>query len=390
MDVALVVPEFDIERSGLLRAVIDDTGVQVWDFRTDVGVRGRTFADETDPALREEVEQRVDEVLAGSSDADLAAFAREDSFFRIGHIKPGELAEDPEAEARRLVALRVVELGLARSTARLERDAFGPPQRNARTFSVVPGLWDALDDEGLLPPDADRAPEMPMSDDGYLHFGDHVLFPHPDLRANRELWWDLCELAVEGLDVRVAIDPHRVVVRDELPLRLLKDYWFGVKVMRDNLDSLADEDLGWAVHYRNPESEMGQRLEIFFPLLATEFRWSRGPDALKLLDVEEIVPPGSSQTRSGETIRNRFLHSRRDTTRRAFIHANAALRVYDATKYTPSREAPLAGRDRPTGQRKLWQVDGDLSDEQWSRLLSGWFRQNELVIEYFGELLDER
>ncbi|HEX7143779.1 MAG TPA: hypothetical protein VF225_00590 [Gaiellaceae bacterium] len=387
---ALIAPEFDIERSALLRAVIDDTGVQVWDFRTDTGVDGRVFADETDPALREEVEERIDEVLAGSTEVDLAAFARDDPFFSIGHIRPGELTEDPAAEARRLVALRVIELGLARSMARLERDAFGPPQRDARAFSVVPGLWDALNDEGLLPLDADRAPEVPMSAEGYVNFGDHVLFPHPDLRHSRELWWDLCELAREGLAVRVAIDPHRVVVRDELPMKLIEDYWFGVKVTRDNLDSLADEDLGWAIHYRNPDSELGRRLEIFYPLLATEFRWSRGPDALKLLDVEEIVPPESSQTRTDDIVRNRYLHSHRDATRRAFVHANGALRVYDAEKYTPSREAPLAGRDRLTEQRKLWHVHGELTDEKWSRLLTGWFRQNELVIEYFGELLDER
>src|SRR4051812_13530404 len=68
VEVALVAPDFEIERSALLRAVIDDTGVQVWDFRADAGVRGRAFADETDPALREEVEERIDEVLAGSTE----------------------------------------------------------------------------------------------------------------------------------------------------------------------------------------------------------------------------------------------------------------------------------------------------------------------------------
>jgi hypothetical protein len=387
---AIVVPEFDLERSPLLRAVLDDARVQVWDFRTDAGIDGRPFAEDTHEILREEVEGHVNDVLAGSSDTDLARFAREDPFLSIGHIRLGELAQDPQAETRRLVALRVIEVGLEHSMARLADDAFGLPQRHNRAFSVVPGLWDALDDEGLLPLDADRAPEVPMSADGYLHFGEHLLFPHPVLRPHRELWWDLCELAREGLNVRVAIDPHRVLVREELPLKLLEDYWFGVQVTRDNLDSLADEDLGWAVHYRDPESELGRRLEFAFPLLATEFRWSRGDDSLKLLDVEEIVPGESSQTRSGDLVRNRHLHSERDTARRAFVQADGTLRVYDATKYAPTREAPLAGRDRPTEQRTMWQVNDDVTDEHWSRLLTGWFRHNELVIEYFGELLDER
>jgi hypothetical protein len=31
-----------------------------------------------------------------------------------------------------------------------------------------------------------------------------------------------------------------------------------------------------------------------------------------------------------------------------------------------------------------------MPDDEWARLVAHFFRQNELVIEYFGEMLDER
>jgi hypothetical protein len=40
--------------------------------------------------------------------------------------------------------------------------------------------------------------------------------------------------------------------------------------------------------------------------------------------------------------------------------------------------------------RKLFHVDGALDDDLWGRIVAHFVRGNELAIEYFGELLDER
>ena len=42
------------------------------------------------------------------------------------------------------------------------------------------------------------------------------------------------------------------------------------------------------------------------------------------------------------------------------------------------------------GYRKLFRVDGQIDDVDWGRIVAHFFRSNDLVIEYFGELLDER
>lgn len=48
--------------------------------------------------------------------------------------------------------------------------------------------------------------------------------------------------------------------------------------------------------------------------------------------------------------------------------------------------------DLPQGQpiyRKLFRLDGPMADDDWARLVAHFFRDNELVIEYFGHILDE-
>ena len=40
--------------------------------------------------------------------------------------------------------------------------------------------------------------------------------------------------------------------------------------------------------------------------------------------------------------------------------------------------------------RKMWRVEGPIEESEWGRLVGHFFRGNELVIEYFGEALDER
>jgi hypothetical protein len=68
---------------------------------------------------------------------------------------------------------------------------------------------------------------------------DPWLFPHPFLVEYRELLGVLAELAEDpALAVYVAIDPHRVGRRDKLQYRLLEDYWDGLKLTPQTLDSL--------------------------------------------------------------------------------------------------------------------------------------------------------
>lgn len=65
------------------------------------------------------------------------------------------------------------------------------------------------------------------------------------LAPARELVIELLELASVGeLDVAVAAHPFRVTTIEEVPMRLLEDYWYGIKIDAGNLDSLDPHDVG--------------------------------------------------------------------------------------------------------------------------------------------------
>lgn len=82
-------------------------------------------------------------------------------------------------------------------------------------------------------------------------------------------------------------------------------------------------------------------------------------------------------------VRNRELHAERDTLTHAFTHVDGKVKHYPAETYRVDRHHPRADAGPHSHSRKLWRVDGHLTDEQWSELVGLHFRHNELVAEHF-------
>ncbi|MGD9734935.1 MAG: hypothetical protein AB7V58_04905 [Solirubrobacterales bacterium] len=289
-------PEFDLARSALLRGILDDTVAQVWEFWGE-----GPYPSSED--LKEEVDARVGEVLRGWSARELAEFARADSWARVGLAEEGWVhpGDDRAAHLRRRLAMRIVELGLWEAEHELRLRTLSDPSPEDRAFSTVPELWEALTERDLLLPLTEERLAEPLSADPSLRFGDFALFPNPYLRREREFFWELCDLARTGLyEVKVAIDPFRVVPGDELAMKLLEDYWFGARITRENLDSLDQGDLGRTFHRRDVSTPAGEVAQTFYPLIGTSFDWSLRDHTVKVLQVERSAPrlqnhsPGSS------------------------------------------------------------------------------------------------
>lgn len=80
---------------------------------------------------------------------------------------------------------------------------------------------------------------------------------------------------------------------------------------------------------------------------------------------------------------NRELHAERDTGARRFTHIDGKVRRYPTDTYGVSATAPRASSGPHSHTRKLWRVDGPLTDEQFGQLVGLHFRSNELVPEHF-------
>lgn len=167
---------------------------------------------------------------------------------------------------------------------------------------------------------------------------------------------------------------------------MLEDYWSGIRLTKENLDSLDAHDVGVvAFHAAVNRSEAA---DFLFPLLGTWFDWQRRGDTphdpVKRLYIREVRPADNGRGGKLVAVRNRELHAERDTFTRRFRHVDGKVRRYPAETYGPRKEDPRVVFGPPSHERKLWRVDGPMTDEEWCDLVGLFFRQNELIEEYFG------
>jgi hypothetical protein len=373
----MVFPELDItlDSSALLRANVDERGVRVWDYDRDGEFLRRG-------AEKDDFDRLVGELVAGVAEEELRELARGDPPLLRGSTMRGPYRFDPDTDDLHVVAVRQLELALHRARSRLHDLAYLPASPEDRVCATVVGLYESLSSRDRL---LTLTPEMVRDERGFhdrvFCLGEYAVFPHPALRPARELVQELCWMAGEGVEVQVAIDPHAVIARDAIQDVGLFDYWWGLELRLADLDD--PSKTGVTIHARRPDAQD----EYFFPLLRTEFRWSsEGP--IKTLEVQETVPSPSRET-DRSYVENRYLHSRRDTGTRSFVHLDGAVKAFPCGAYGPTVEQP----DLPQGEpvyRKLFRLDGEIDDRDWGRLVAHFFRENELVIEYFGDVLDER
>lgn len=292
------------------------------------------------------------------------------------------------AQQARLAAFAELQYVVEASQDALHVMALQHPRRDDLVFSGRPALFEMLTRDGLFPLAAANIPRDGFGSEMLFCAGDQALYPHPALAPMRELVHVLAELALApNLRVAVALDPHRRTLLADAPVRLLLDRWSGIKLTRENLDSLDAHDVGVPTFHaaidRSPAAEM------FFPLLGTWFDWvarkDNPDDDFKRLYVREVRPPTDRNGELLAAVHNRELHSERDTKHHLFTHVDGKVCRYDIEGYEPSVNCPRAPLPAPTRSRKLWRVDGDLTDAQWCELVGLHFRGNELIEEHLRD-----
>jgi hypothetical protein len=366
---------FELESSTLLRGLVDERFFSIWEYARDGAF----------PAHRQEkdeLERLVDLVLTTTSDAELRNLARADARLVSGVSSGTTGGFDPDTGDVRTIAVRQVERAMYVDYYRLLDSSYRPASSHDRVCQVVNGLFGRLETADLLLPlTADMVRDRLGVDDRAFRVDGFAVFPHPALRPARELLKHLCALAEAGYAVKVAIDPNAVVPVSQVQGASLFDYWRGVKLDMATLDD--PNALGTTVHARRPD----QHDSHMFSLLRTEFRWSPYEAGAKSFEAQETVPRSAVPSDHGRAwigshyVQNRYLHSIRDTTARAFIHLDGAVKGYPRETYGPTVTEPMASQGIPI-YRKLYRIDGEIPDQVWADLVAYFFRENELVLEY--------
>ncbi len=368
-----VVPSLEPD-SPFLRAALNERWTRVWSY-WGPGEYPTAAAEKAD------IEQHVAAILRDNDADAVMALAREDDLLRNGMVGPREF--DLNTEALRLGAFRLLEIELSRTQERLRLQSLEPARADDVVCQLTPGLWSVLTKrDRLFPLTRESLSKQVGNDPFFLHL-DRAVFPHPFIRGARELLGDLMFLGFRGSDVKIALDPVRAQPAAEAQVIFLADYWFGCRLRRSDLDDPRHVGETWHVRPLDRPVEFGLK-----PLAATVFRWSLD-GTLKTLEIDEIEPADETEADGPYRI-NRYLHAVRDINVQRFVHVDGAVRAYDESRYAATRADPKGDRGDVVHYRKLFRVDDVIDDDIWGHIVAHFFRGNELVIEYFGELLDER
>jgi hypothetical protein len=366
------------DESALLREALHALRFDVWEY----------FGDGEYPSHRaekDEAEGRVAALVSAWSDDDLAAAVERNEMYLTRWV-PERLqdASTPE-EIARLAAFADLQWLIEDSRAALRLDALGPPRADQPLALALPEIHAALSRDGLLRIRGDNVTDAGGSLQVFRH-GSHALYPHPDLQPLRELLWVLADLADDpNLAVFVALDPYRVGALADVQYALLADQWSGIELAPGNLDSLDAHDVG--VSSFHAAVNRSEALDFFHPLVATTCDWTArrddATDPVKRLYIREFVPPTNARGERLVAVRNRELHTERDTIDRVFTHVDGKIRRYPTETYAVDHDQPRGDPGPPSHSRKLWRVDGQMTDAQWAELVGLHFRGNELVPEHF-------
>lgn len=142
-----------------------------------------------------------------------------------------------------------------------------------------------------------------------------------------------------------------------------------------------EDPKGTVTEHRAVENATSQRL---FPVERLEVMWSRRK-GIKTIQLEELVSPPSTQQLLSSLIQNRYAHAIWDPKSMCFKHFDGAIRGYAPKNYSKRLETDLKKHmQRSESYKKLFRIDSTLDLSIWSDLLTRYYDQNELVLEYLG------
>ena len=237
----------------------------------------------------------------------------------------------------------------------------------------APSLWKQRDNDGLIP-----LKVLQIVSPGIYKFGEYLLYAHPYFRRSLSR---LNSLNIPFLmrfqehieNGKIALDPDMIGLAGTESEWREYAYWWGPK-FNDDLSSIP---LGVTCHENTHYNALTS------PIVRTECGWYV-QNGIRTFECEEITDV-KNIFNSSDVYGCRYVHSMQYFDTDAPHHLDGAIRAYDDEKMLIRMECNMDKAERNTAYTKLWRIDGAIKTPVWKELITHYYRDNQLVGEYFSE-----
>jgi len=214
---------------------------------------------------------------------------------------------------------------------------------------------------------------------GVFEYKGYILLAHRYFRRNMSNLNNLNDIFLKkflelknnpDLDIKIAIDPHTIGLKDTYLEAIELEYWWGPKFS----DSLLEIPEG-VTCYKSDDRE-----RYFHGIDETQFWWHK-QNNIQSLECEELrdIP---SYGISNDKYACRYVHSMIDEDTGLANHLDGAVRIYDEESFLERLDTDISKAGKNTEYIKLWRIDGNIDIELWKILLNDFYRDNHQVGEY--------
>lgn len=251
----------------------------------------------------------------------------------------------------------------------------------SNVLKTYPELAQFENEDGLIPFGTPHF--VPAGVGGGVYYKEHLLLYHQLLRRNFTANLNfrflnaLAEYYKNHRDqfVAVAIDHFRLMPKEVFSQMFEKDRSFGPPLALSSLDD--PQAVGLTVHTLQPR---------FIPLHGyerTEFYWAFR-DGYKTFQAEEVYSLAHIPNTSKEYVLTRSVYAVRDIENHTFTHLDGSITVYLREHYDERHGKTIQDIFPREKQIKVFQIDGNIADNDWSKLIGYFYQQNVMVAEYLN------
>jgi len=249
---------------------------------------------------------------------------------------------------------------------------------DSEVFNIYPELKNEFDDENLIILSDKFKPF-----DGGIRYKDHILHYSQFLRRgyssspNYNFLGRFVSYYNQSKDknsFRIAIDHTRIMPKEFYQRLVGLDTWYGPPFDESKIDD--PKYVGLTIVKRNKNSLFG----LSNKLDRTEFFWSFR-DEIKTFQIEEV---SELEYIFEDYNFNKYVHSERDIVNKKFRHLDAAVKIYLEQDYKTRFLQQTPDVNKCYKKIKLWRIDGDIELPNWIDMITFFFKENEMIIEYFN------